>query len=207
MCEEGIAEGVEKTIANDQGADQEGEVSVSKAQDEITELRAELAQAKELAEKYLTGWKYAQADLENYKKRVRIEKEEMASLITQELLLRFLPVYDSLERALAMADESIKDTPLFSGIEKVAKQFLDVLEKEGARPVACVGKPFDPAYHEAIMRVEDDGHEENTVIEEVRKGFMIGDKVLRPSLVKVSYRPEYKEPECNGGPCNNEAGN
>lgn len=129
----------------------------------------------------------AVADLENYRRRAQREKEETALYANQRLVLQILPILDNLERALGSASGE-GGMGLREGIELIARQFRDVLAKEGVVPIEALGQPFDPNLHHAVMQVEDDEHEEPTVVEEFQKGYRMAERVIRPSVVKVAKK-------------------
>lgn len=128
-----------------------------------------------------------QADFENYRRRMQREKEEIAQYGTQRLLINLLPVIDNLERALATPSNP-GDERLRQGVELTLRSFLEILAKEGVTPIEAVGKPFDPHLHEAVMTHDDPEKEDGIVLEEFRKGYMLGDRVIRASMVKVNTR-------------------
>ena len=123
------------------------------------------------------------AEYDNFRKRSQKEKESLYTDIKADTLLKFLPVYDNLERALKAetADEAYK-----KGVEMTFNQLLDVFKKLGVEEIESVGKPFDPNLHNAVMHVEDEEKGENEIVEEFQKGFKVGDKVIRFSMVKVA---------------------
>ncbi|WP_240666767.1 nucleotide exchange factor GrpE [Longirhabdus pacifica] len=127
-----------------------------------------------------------QAEFENFKRRTRKEKEDLRKYAAIDVITGLLPVLDNFERALA-ASETTKDfDSLVKGLDMVFKQMQPVLEQEGLTQIDAVNQPFNPEFHQAIMQVESDEHEEGIVVEEVQKGYMLKEKVLRPSMVKVS---------------------
>lgn len=129
----------------------------------------------------------AAADYENYRRRMAREKEELAVYANQRLLLQLLPVLDNLDRALA-APQAEGDEKLRQGVELTARSFRDILAKEGVTPIEATGQPFDPNLHEAVMTVESDEHEDGTVVAEFQRGYRLGDRVIRPSMVQVSKK-------------------
>jgi molecular chaperone GrpE len=149
------------------------------------ELGRALEAEKKRSEEYLTRLKYAQADLENLKKRTAREIEEARKYGTERLILELLDVVDELEMALKAGRSSESDGSLVEGVEMTLKKLKKVLEKEQVFPIDCVGKPFDPSKHSAVARIEKEGAEECKIIEEVRKGYVMKGKVIRPSIVKV----------------------
>lgn len=129
----------------------------------------------------------AQADFENYRRRMVREREELAVYANQKLVLSLLPVLDNLNRALATppvaGDEKVRQ-----GVELTARSFRDILSKEGVIPIDAVGQAFDPNLHEAVMTVESDEHDDGTVVMEFQTGYKLGDRVIRPSMVQVSKK-------------------
>ena len=123
------------------------------------------------------------AEFDNYKKRSAKERENIYTDVRVDTVTKFLPVFDNLERAMKTetADEAYK-----RGVEMTFNQLMDVFKKLGVEEIESVGKPFDPAVHNAVMHVEDAERGENEIVEEFQKGFRIGDKVIRFSMVKVA---------------------
>lgn len=139
---------------------------------------------KEANEKYLRLY----AELDNYRKRVAKDKEELARYANEAILYELLPSIDHLEIALGHA-EGEPSRALAEGVEMTLRELLRTLEKFGLKPIEALGKPFDPEYHHAMSNVDRDDVKEGMVVEELRKGYMFNDKVLRASLVAVSRRP------------------
>jgi molecular chaperone GrpE len=130
-----------------------------------------------------------QADFENYKKRVERERAEDRSRATAVIVEQVLPVLDGFERALAAhADPAYEEYR--KGFELIYRQLLDVFVRYGLEPIEAVGHPFDPHLHHAVERVESTEHDDGTVIDEHQKGYLFRERVLRPSMVRVSYRPQ-----------------
>lgn len=123
------------------------------------------------------------ADFENYRKRAERERNERVRRGVGEALVELLPVADNLERALA-AQSGLED--LRRGVEMIARQLADVLARQGVEPIEALGRPFDPQLHEAVAREESDEVEEPTVVGELQRGFLHGDRLLRPALVRVA---------------------
>ena len=123
------------------------------------------------------------AEFDNYKKRSAKEREAIYTDVRVDTVTKFLPVFDNLERAMKTetADEAFK-----KGVEMTYNQLTDVFKKLGVEEIESVGKPFDPALHNAVMHVEDETLGENQIVEEFQKGFKIGEKVIRYSMVKVA---------------------
>ncbi|HEU4386595.1 MAG TPA: nucleotide exchange factor GrpE [Blastocatellia bacterium] len=132
-----------------------------------------------------------QAELENSRKRLEREKSEYYQRMRADILLELLPVLDNFDRALASLEISEGDAAaLKHGVELIHKQLRGALTKLGLRPVEAVGQAFDPNLHEAVTVEATDEHEENTVIEEIERGYKLGDRLLRPAKVKVAASPQ-----------------
>jgi molecular chaperone GrpE len=156
---------------------------------ELERLKQELTAKTALAEEYLSRLKYLQADFENYKKMVAREREQYEQCATEGLIKRLLPLIDTFEAALASA-ETCEDLKAFvTGIELIYKDLMDELSKEGLKPINAVGAKFDPYKHEVVMTIMDTNHPEDTILEELEKGYMLGAKVLRTSKVKIAKAP------------------
>ncbi|MBI5484892.1 MAG: nucleotide exchange factor GrpE [Deltaproteobacteria bacterium] len=125
------------------------------------------------------------ADLENYRKRVNREKEELLNYGTKSLIEEILPVVDNLERAIAHASEDGLGA-LVEGVRMTHGMLLSALKKFGVSPLEAAGSAFDPAFHQAMAQVPSDEHAPNTVIEELQKGYMLKERLLRPAMVTVS---------------------
>ncbi|WP_188993901.1 nucleotide exchange factor GrpE [Paenibacillus nasutitermitis] len=139
-------------------------------------------QVEEHQQRYLR----AQADFDNFRRRTIKEKEELGAYASMKLIGELLPVIDNFDRALD-ASKSGGDVESFAkGVDMIFRQFQQVLEQEGLKPMNTVGEVFNPEFHQAIMQVESEEHEEGIIVEEVQKGYIIKDKVLRPAMVKVS---------------------
>lgn len=125
-----------------------------------------------------------QADYENLRRRSRQERDDLLKYGSEHLLNALLPVIDNFERALASAGDG--GEKFVSGVEMIHRQLTEVLSGEGLTPIPATGEQFDPNVHEAVMQVEDTGQPENTVVEELRRGYYLKGKVLRPAMVKVA---------------------
>lgn len=160
-----------------------------------TELELEKCKASEISlkEQLLR----MQADFENYKKREEKKKQEFMDYAKQDLIYQLLSVVDNLERASCYTDDQTTNEKhlenIKQGLKGILKDFQNILEKEGLKPIKAIGEKFDPYCHEAIMHVPSERFPEDTVIEELIKGYYLKSKVLRPSLVKVSKGPDDKQ--------------
>ena len=123
------------------------------------------------------------AEYDNFRKRSQKEKDSLYGDVKAETLKKFLPVYDNLVRALA---QSTEDEAYRRGVEMIMNQFNVTMEKLGVTEIECLGKKFDPAFHNAVMHVDDEEKGENEIVEVFQKGFMMGDKVIRFAMVKVA---------------------
>jgi molecular chaperone GrpE len=159
-------------------------------EDDIDYLQMALREEKARAERYLDSWKRAQADFINYKRRCEQERDEARQLANSALILTLLPVLDDLDRALASVPPESSREPWVEGVRLVQRKFTATLESYGVKPIEAEGKPFDPCLHEATACVSG---EEGMVVGEIKKGYMLGDKVLRPSLVLVGSGEEAGE--------------
>jgi len=146
-----------------------------------------------LAEEYYNRLIRLQADFENFRRRTRQEKEDLWKYAAEQLVVALLPVLDNFERALEAGGKSVEDFK--AGIEMIYRQFQDVLRAEGLSPIPAVGERFDPARHEAVMREESVDYPENVVLAELRRGYCLKDKVIRPVLVKVAKKLATTEQE------------
>lgn len=127
-----------------------------------------------------------QADFENFRRRTRGEKEELLKYGAEGLITKLLPVLDNFERGIAAAQDKEEAKGYLEGVEMIFRQFMQVLENEGLEAIEAVGCSFDPNYHEAVMQVDSEDAEKNTVLEELQKGYLLKGKLIRPSMVKVA---------------------
>src|SRR5438445_2536414 len=146
-------------------------------QAELEELRQALDQERD---RYLR----AAAELDNMRRRHRQEQADQLVYGKAELIARLLPLLDNFHRALDHVSDA--EEPLAAGLRLIVRQFEEMLEQEGVTAIDAVGKPFDPAQHQAVLGEPSAEHEEGTVLEELQRGYMLHDRVLRPALVKVS---------------------
>ena len=151
-----------------------------------SEIEKALTEEQEKSKDYLNRLMYLQADFENYKKRVDKEIRDEIQRSSQRLITNLLGVVDELEIAIESGKKTENKEALMEGVEMVLKKLYATLGQEGLTKIEAVGKPFDPNKHEVILKVPTSSHSEGTVIEEVRKGFMLQDKVIRPSMVKIA---------------------
>ena len=126
------------------------------------------------------------AEFDNFRKRTEKEKSAMFEVGAKDIVERILPVIDNFERGLASMPEDVKGTAFAEGMEMIYKQLLKNLEEAGVKPIEALGQPFDPNFHNAVMHVEDENLGENVVSQELQKGYMYRDSVVRHSMVQVA---------------------
>jgi len=161
---------------------------LSSAEKKIGYLEKDLASADKEAEEYLDYLKRLKAEFENYKKRSLKEREKMAKLAIEDLIKELLPVMDDLERALNSTKQSKDLSVLMEGVGMTLGQLKNVLKKQGLEEIKAEGEEFNPYLHEAVMQVSFSKYPDNLVVEEMRKGYKLNDRILRPSMVKVNKR-------------------
>lgn len=181
--DEEILEEMQKEIEESETADTAAESPAEEAQPEAaadSEQIARLEAEKQESEERL---KRLQADFENFRRRTRQEKEELAAVVTQGLLTDMLPLLDNFQRAMAAEAKDIESFK--QGVEMIYKQFQDALAKNGLEAIDTTDAKFDPNFHQAVMRVQDPEKEDDAIAAELQKGYMAKGRVLRPSMVQV----------------------
>jgi molecular chaperone GrpE len=163
----------------------------SEAPAEIARLSERLEEKEKLAAEYLDLLKRKQADFENFRKRSQKEIDEFKKYATTEVVLDVLNLIDDFERAVEAAKTSGEFDALFDGVQLIRKQLRNLLEKKyGVKDIDAVGQEFDPSKHEAIMVEDSREYEKDTVVEDLRKGYLMHDRIIRPSRVKVARAVE-----------------
>ncbi|UMZ73071.1 nucleotide exchange factor GrpE [Natranaerofaba carboxydovora] len=197
---------VDKGTKNDKEKEKENEVSedYEKEEQEVEEL--EELEAEEIEEgllsyeeqeklikekqEYFERLQRLQAEFDNYKKRMSTEREKDKKYGAEDVMKGILPVLDNFERALSNIEENEEKTEenegFYQGVKMIYDQLVETLEQNGLEKIEAEGEKFDPNYHEAVMMVESEEHSKNTVVEELQKGYLLHDKLLRASMVKVS---------------------
>lgn len=155
-------------------------------------LDKRLADLESEVEKLTEDVKRERADFMNYKRRSEMERMQIMQAAKAEVISQLLPIFDDLERALGSPPEAIADDPWVKGISQVYRQVQNKLSELGAERIDCLGKEFDPNLHEAVG-YEDGGGSDEVVVEELRPGYMLGESVLRPSMVKVGNSSDNPE--------------
>lgn len=153
---------------------------------DASELQKLLEAARAQSAEYLANWQRAAADFSNYKKRTERDNAELAKYASSALIARLLPVLDDLDRAFQTVPDNLRDLTWIDGIFLIARKLTAILEAEGLKPVEALHKPFDPNIHEAVIHEETDQHEDGTVIAELQRGYKLGERILRPTMVKVA---------------------
>jgi len=164
-----------ESALEDQGVDPELE-------EQVATLKTALEELDNKAEEYLDGWQRARAEFANYKKRVLRENMDIRQVARGEVIKLYLDIADDLERALQEKHSEI----WVEGIEIIFQKLRARLESEGIKPMNAMGEEFDPNIHEALMKEESEEFESGQIIEVMQEGYWIGDKVLRPALVRVA---------------------
>ncbi len=148
---------------------------------------------RQRSEEYLAQLKYARADLENFKKRCDRQLEDTRKYANERIIVGLLDVVDELELAIRSARSSESSEALVQGVELTLKKFRKILENEGVTPIESIDRAFDPSRHNAVAKIEKEGVDGCRVIEEVRKGYTMREKVIRPSIVKVVVQPSQSQ--------------
>ncbi|HJU92249.1 MAG TPA: nucleotide exchange factor GrpE [Pyrinomonadaceae bacterium] len=181
---EDLFEGLEVDTEESTGGPDTAELIATRS--ELKRIEAENAELKDKLQR-------RQADFENYRKRVERDRSETYNRVVADIAGKLLPVMDNLKRALdaeasVEASESDEFRHFLSGVDLISKQLNGVLDALGVKPIAAVGEPFDPHIHEAVVTEATDDYEPDTVMQEIVSGYRLGDKLIRPALVKVATR-------------------
>jgi molecular chaperone GrpE len=163
-----------------------------KSEPKSHKLKEELEKAKAEAEEYLAGWKRAQADFINFKRRSEQEKEDTVKYCTTNFILKILPVLDDFERAEALIPPEQTNACVLDGMKMVERKLRSFLEGQGVSVIKALGEPFDPYMHEAVTQADG---EEGIVVNEFEKGYKLYDRVIRASKVAVGTGKQAKEKE------------
>lgn len=157
------------------------------AADPMKELKEKFKKSKVEAKQSYDRYLRVSAEFENYKKRSAREMDDFRKFANQSLVKELLPIVDNLELAIKSANDNKNvDNCLLDGVDLTLKEILKIFEKYHVKAIEALGKTFDPRYHEAVMREETDKHPENSIINELQKGYLIRDRLLRPSMVVVA---------------------
>ncbi|MEM4625238.1 MAG: nucleotide exchange factor GrpE [Candidatus Pacearchaeota archaeon] len=191
--DEDIQEGrtKEKYVFDNKDTDKIEETeNIESLKKQISELRMELDEARKLAEERLNQIKYLQADFENYKKQLNKEKEEIIKLANETLIRELIVILDDFDAAIKLSSNEENK----KGMLQLKNKFFDILSNQGLKEIEALGKKFNPEFHEVLCK-EISEHNEDEIIEEIQKGYMLKSKVLRASKVKISKKIDNKNLE------------
>ncbi|MEK3807892.1 nucleotide exchange factor GrpE [Bacillus sp. FSL H8-0547] len=172
-------EAAEAQAGQEEAVQEQGSDELSEAKAKIEELEAKLSDTENRMYRL-------QADLDNFRRRARLDMESAQKYRSQNLITDILPALDNFERALKIDTDDEKTQSLLQGMDMVYRQLIQALQNEGAEAIQAEGQPFDPHLHQAVMQVEDENFEAGTVIEEFQKGYKLKDRIIRPAMVKVN---------------------
>ncbi|MFQ3610956.1 MAG: nucleotide exchange factor GrpE [Fimbriimonadales bacterium] len=158
--------------------------------DDLEHALARLQEMEQALEEQKNLYLRTLADFQNYRRRQQDEMERQRALLLESLMESLMPILDNFERALQAAEMTHELEPLLEGVRMTERQIKALLERYEVYPIQAIGQPFDPNLHEAIQRVETDEYEDGIVIDEVERGYRLGERVIRPSRVIVAKRPE-----------------
>ncbi len=168
----------------------EQEPTATTPETDAEQLQARVAELEQAYEEQKNLYLRTLADFQNYRRRQHEEIERQRGLLLESLMEDLLPILDNFERALQAAEATRELEPLIEGVRMTERQIKAVLARYDIHPIIAIGQPFDPNLHEAIQRVETTDYEDGVVVDEVERGYRMGERVLRPSRVIVAKRPE-----------------
>lgn len=186
IAEEKVDQEIEtkdQVVSEEENTKDSDEVIVEEAEITNEEALADENQAEAKAAEYLDRWQRLMAEFDNYRKRSEKEKSDSYDYAVSNTVAEILPVIDNFERALKVESE---DKAFYAGVEMIYKQMMGLLEKLHVAPIDAAGKEFDPNLHNAVMHIDDENLGENIIAEELQKGYLYKEKVIRHSLVKVA---------------------
>jgi molecular chaperone GrpE len=169
----------------DERNDASGEASATAQPPEQPDSPTDAADLRQQRDDYYDRLLRKTAEFDNYRKRTERERIQLSEAAAADLLTELLPLVDDMERALGAGAAADADS-IRKGVELIHKQLLEVLRKRGVKPVEALGADFDPHFHMAVAHEPAAGHREGEVVEEFRRGYMLGDRLLRPAMVKVA---------------------
>jgi molecular chaperone GrpE len=164
----------------------EAAASAAETSDLVEGLRKELEEAKTQSAEYLDGWQRARAEFVNYKKRMEKEQAEAYQNAAGRIIARYLDVLDDFDRAMKDQPAEGEAGKWAEGVALIYRKFQNILEAEGVTHIEAEGQPFDPNLHEAVTHEDSDDHAAEHVIQVLRQGYKLGDRVIRPALVRVA---------------------
>jgi molecular chaperone GrpE len=169
----------------DERIDASGEAATA-AQPDQPDSPADAAELKQQRDDYYDRLLRKTAEFDNYRKRTERDRIQLSEAAAADLLTELLPLVDDMERALAAESAAGEGDAIRKGVELIQKQLLELLRKRGVKPIEALGADFDPHFHMAVSYEPAEGRREGEVIEEFRRGYMLGDRLLRPAMVKVA---------------------
>jgi molecular chaperone GrpE len=178
----------EEVIQQGSSHDEKDQDYILNLENQLSQTEEERQKAKEEADSNMNKLRYLMADFDNYRKRMEKQVESKINQGKAELILKFVSIHDDLSRAVETAKQGRSEQFVIEGLEGILRNVETLFDAEGVKEIETTGTPFDPNIHDAISFKFDDTVPENTVIAEIRKGYMISDKVLRPSLVEISKK-------------------
>ncbi len=157
---------------------------------QIACLEEQLAELEQKAAEYLNGWQRAQANFENFRKRTEAERVNLRKAANAALLARLLPILDDFSRAFHAIPEALAEDSWIEGVRLIERKVNAILESEDVQAIALEpGDPFDPTYHQAVLHQETEGFDDGQIVAEIERGYVLGDRILRPSMVVVAKSP------------------
>jgi molecular chaperone GrpE len=178
----------EEVIQQGSSHDEKDQNYINHLEKELSRAEEERQKAKVEADNNMNKLRYLMSDFDNYRKRMERQIESKINQGKAELILKFVSIHDDLSRAVETAKQGKSERVVIEGLEGILRNVENLFDAEGVKEIETTGTPFDPNIHDAISFKFDDTVPENTVIAEIRKGYMISDKVLRPSLVEISKK-------------------
>ncbi len=183
---ESFETGAEFPDSEDTTAEEEVRLTYEELQKQADALQEEIERLQSESAEYLDGWQRARAEFANLKKRVEREKSEMRERITSDIISRYLDLLDDFERALKDRPAQELDEAWIAGLEMIRQKLKAILDTEGIEVIPAEGMKFDPNFHDAISYEESEDYEDGQVIEVIKQGYSLGDRVIRPAVVRVA---------------------
>lgn len=177
---------VEMADAEGTSAEVAAELSYEELQENVVSLQGQIENLKSESAEYLDGWQRARAEFANLKKRVEREKSEMRERIASDIISHYLDLLDDFDRALKDTPAQDVDEAWISGLDMIHQKFKAILDAEGIEIIPAEGENFNPNFHEAISYEESDEHEDGQIIEVIKQGYSLGDRIIRPAVVRVA---------------------
>ncbi len=197
---EDAANGAESMPPEEQAAEASPESTTPEPEPEQTELTQRLQELEQQAAQYKDLFLRKAADFENFKRRTESEMSALARFANEDLLLAILPVVDDIERALKASPENDTGSALRKGIELILQKLTKILDMNGVKPMQTVGKPFDVQYHDVLLQIQRPDVEPHTIVEEVERGYLMHDRVLRHAKVVVAAGSDEDPSRTESGP-------